>query len=103
MSFLKLWNVRESWLSSTERRAAAIPIAAARGRRRLLLAPFLLRLLGKEALKCLRSWNECHSQARTLKEAKEIIPHVIDTALIPKDIRVKIIRAARQNTFLRID
>lgn len=57
-------------VQSTERRAAAVPVAAARGRCRLLLAPFLLRLLGKEALKRLRSRNQRHSQARTLKEPK---------------------------------
>lgn len=52
---------------STERWGTATPIMATRGRCCLLLV-LVLRLLGEEALKRLCSWNECHSQACTLRE-----------------------------------
>lgn len=73
-SFLKLWNVQEFFgqamtvRMSTERWGAAVPLIATRGRCCLLLVLLFLCLLREKALKRLCSWNECHSQACTLRE-----------------------------------
>jgi len=66
VAFIKPWQCM-----STERRCAAVPIVTTRGRCCLILVLLLLSLLGKEALKRLSPWNECHSQTRTLKEPEK--------------------------------